>query len=65
MLEERRQVAIEVAKKIKDAKSLCTKAVDQVSQAWEALIEDAELDKVTQDLCTVETEVTQLKNEMK
>ena len=36
-----------------------------MSQNWESLIDDVKLEKVTEELCTAETEVTWLKNEMK
>ena len=39
--------------------------LEKVYQTWEALIDDEELEKVSKQLRTVETEVTQLKNEMK
>ena len=41
------------------------KAVEKVSQTWEGLIDDEELEKVTEQLCTTKTEVTQMKNGMK
>ena len=50
---------------MKEEKVLCTNALDQVSQPWEALIDDVELEKVTEELHIAETELTQLKNEMK
>ena len=45
--------------------ALCVKYIDQVSQTWEALIYDEKLEKFAEQLCTAETEVNQLKNEMK
>ena len=56
---------MEATKKIKEAEELCAKAVNQVSQAWEALIEDTELEKFAEELCTVETHMNQMKNAMK
>ena len=41
------------------------KAVERVSQTWEGLIDDEELEKVTEQLCTTKTEVTQMKNVIK
>ena len=52
-------------KKIEEAEALCANDVDQVSLTWEALIKYAELEKVTEELCTNETKVTQMNNEMK
>ena len=46
------------------AEALCAKEIEQVDQTWEALNDDAELEKVTEQLHTAETEVNQLKNEM-
>ena len=40
VLVERTKATTEVATKIEEAKSICTKAVEQVSHSWEALIED-------------------------
>ena len=55
---------IEAVKRIEEVESQCTKVVDQVSQNWESLIDDDELEKVTEELRTTKTKVTQLKNEM-
>ena len=65
VLEERRKEATEDAKKIEDVKALFAKAFDQVSQAWEYLINDKELEKITEQLRTVEIDVNQMKYEMK
>ena len=51
-------------KKIEEVKALYAKKVEQVSQTWEALIDDVELNKVAKQLCIAETEVNQLQNEM-
>ena len=55
----------EAVKKIEEAKVLCAKGEEKVSQTWEALIDDEELEKFTKKLHTTEIEVTQMKNEMK
>ena len=52
-------------KRIEVVEALCAKAVKQVSQTWEDLIDDEELNKLTEWLRIVETKVNQLKNEMK
>ena len=49
------KVATYAAKKIEDVKALFAKAFDQVSQAWEYLINDKELEKITEQLCIAET----------
>ena len=49
---------IEVAKNIEETEALCAKAVEKVSQTWEALINDEELEKFIERLRTIETEVT-------
>ena len=64
-LEERRNETIEFAKIIEEVEELCAKAVEQVSQTWEALIDDEELEKFTKQLRIVEIEVNELRNEMK
>ena len=60
VLEERRKEAIEVAKRIEEAEALFAKVVEQVSQTWKALIDDKELDKFTEQLCIMKTEVNEL-----
>ena len=42
-------------KKIEEAEALFVKAIDQVSEAWEALIEYVELEKFVGGLCTTKT----------
>ena len=50
---------------IEEAEALCAKAIDQVSQTWESLIEDIELQKFADEIGRTDTKVTQLKNDMK
>ena len=52
-------------KKIEEEEAVCAKVVDQVSQDWLAFIDDGELEKVAEELCTVEAEVNQMKEGMK
>ena len=40
VLEKRREAKIEAANKIEEAKEICAKVVNQVSQTWEALMDD-------------------------
>ena len=40
MLERRRDAAAQVVKRIEEAEETCAKVVDQVSQTWEALMDD-------------------------
>ena len=56
MLEERRKTKVEVAKKKEEEEALCAKAVEHVSHTWEAMIDDADLEKVAEQLRTIETE---------
>ena len=42
VLEKRGQTTIEAVKKIAEAEEICAKAVDQVSQTWEALMGDVQ-----------------------
>ena len=65
MLEEQRKASIEYAQKIEEAEAVCAKVFDQVSHAWEALIEDAKLEKVEEELHMVEAEVNQMKRSMR
>ena len=47
VLEERRKIITEASKRIEEAVALRAKEVEQVSQLWEALIDDEELEQVT------------------
>ena len=58
VLEERRKETTEVATNIEEAEALCAKAVEQVSQSWEALIEDEEFEQVIEQLRAAEAEVS-------
>ena len=40
MLERRRNVATQATKRREEAEEACAKVVDQVSQTWEALMDD-------------------------
>ena len=51
--------------KIEEPEVVCAKAVNQVSPNWVELIDDAKLEKFTEELRTVEAEVNQLKDGMK
>ena len=44
---------------------MCANVFDQVSHAWEALIDDAELEKVAKELRTVEEDANQMKSAMR
>ena len=50
--------------KIKEVEALCAKVVEQVSQSWEDLINDEELEQVTKKLHTVEEKFKKLKNDI-
>ena len=66
VLEERRKATTKAAKRIEEVKELCAKVAEQVCHMrWEYLITDDDLDKITEQLRTIETEVNQLKSEMK
>ena len=41
-------------KNIEEVEVLCSKDFDQVSQTWEALIDDAKLEQVIEQLRTIE-----------
>ena len=47
VLEERRKVVTEAMQNIEEEEVLCAKAIKQVSQSWEVLIDDTELEQVT------------------
>ena len=51
-------IALEAVKKIEEVEALCAKVIKQVSQTWEALIDDAELEKLVEQLHIAETEAT-------
>ena len=44
---------------------ICANVVDQVSQAWEVLMDDAESEKLANELVIVEGNIAQIRNEMK
>ena len=64
VLEERRHTTTEAMKNIEEVEVVCANVVDQVSQAWEALMDDAESKKIAKELTTVEANITQIRNEM-
>ena len=56
-MEERRKTTTEGVRNIGELEALCSKVVEQVSQSWEALIDDEELEKIMEQLHTVELEL--------
>ena len=64
-MEQRRNASTNAVKKIEEMEALCAKSFEQVSQTWESLIDDEDLEKFVKQLCTSKIEVNQLKNEMK
>ena len=65
VLEEKWKATTEDVLKIGEKEVLCAKAVEQVSQSWEALIDDTDLKQVTQQLHTAKADINKLKNEQK
>ena len=65
VLEARWNAVKEATQKIQEVEALCAKAYEQVSQSWEALIDDAELEQVTEKIYTVEMDFNKLKVELK
>ena len=65
VLEERKYAGTEAAKKIEEAEAVCANVFNQVSQAWEALMDDAESEKLAKELTTIESSISQIRNEMK
>ena len=65
VLEERKKATTEAVQNMEEVKVLCAKAVEKVSQPWESLIDNIELEQVTEQLHTAEVDFTQLKNEVK
>ena len=57
VLEERRNAARDVLKRIKEAEELCAKSVNQVSHTWEALINNDKLEKTKEHLHATKAEV--------
>ena len=56
---------MEDVKKIEETQVVCANVVDQVSQYWEALMDDVESEKLAKELTTVEGNIAQIRNEMK
>ena len=52
VLEEIRNTSTNAAEKIEEAEALCAKVVKQISQTWEDLIDDEELEKL-QNSCAL------------
>ena len=50
VLEEQRKEETKAATNIEEAKELCARVIKQVSQSWEYLIDDKEMEKVTEQL---------------
>ena len=53
MLERRRDAAAQVVKRIEEAEETCAKDVDQVSQTWEALMDDAKSEKLANEMTSI------------
>ena len=60
-----RNTATQAAKRIEEAEQICAKVVDQVSQTWEALIDNEKSQRIASELTTFEANITQIKSEMK
>ena len=65
VLETQHKVGTKKVQNIQKAKVLCAKEYAQVSQLWETLLDDAELEKVTKKLHTREENMIGLRNELK
>ena len=61
VLKERIKETTKDVKRIEKVEALCAKVVEQDSQTWESLIENEELEDVTEQLPTTKTEVNQIK----
>ena len=56
---------MEDVKKIEEAEAICVDVVYQFSRAWEALMDDAESEKLANELTTVESNISMIRNEIK
>ena len=65
VIEERREVAIEAAKKIEETEMICAKVVDKVSQTWEPLMDDEQSKKIANEMTSIKPNNTQIMNDMK
>ena len=65
VMEWRRDVATQAVKEIENAKKTCDKVMDQVSQTWEALMDDEKSQRIANDLTVVEENIMQMRNETK
>ena len=52
-------------KNIEEEEVRCANVVDQVSQDWEALMDDAESEKLANEMTSIEGNITHTRNEMK
>ena len=62
VLEEQKKASVEAMQRIEEAEVLCFEAIEHVSQQWEALISDTELEQVEKELHATEEDFAQLKN---
>ena len=62
---QRRDATTKVANKIENAKHACAKAVDQVSQTWETLMDDEQSQEITNDFTALEANIAHIRNEIK
>ena len=65
VMEKSRDTTIEAAKRIEEAKEICAKAVNQVSQTLEALMDDEKLQNIANAMTMFEANITQISNDMK
>ena len=59
------KTAMDFVKNIEEEEVVCAKFVDQGSLDWVAFIDDVELEKVIEEIQTIESEVNQMKEGMK
>ena len=65
MIEEHRKTTYEALEWIKQGEKLCKEEIDEVSEAWEFLLEDESMEKIKEGTCQNDLKITTVKEDMK
>ena len=58
VMERRRDTTTQAAKRIEEVKKICAKAIEQVSNTWESLMDDEQSHNIASHLTSVEKNIT-------
>ena len=65
VLEEHRKTTSEDVDRIKQVEKICKEAIDAVSEPWELLLEVEAVEKIKEDACQTDLNITMVKEDMK